>query len=290
MVDNTIKAKIQSHLNQNIIKLEPLAGGCIADSYKLKTELGDYFLKTSTNKEYNFLKEAHGLNEIKKTGTIKTPEVVHCDKNFLLLEFIEQGQAKKNTMFNFGKNLARLHQNQIDYFGYFEDNLIGNNPQKNTPQLSFDIKNSWEDFFFNNRLLFQIEISRKKNILTNELEDAIWMLKDPFFELFSMAQEKPCLIHGDLWSGNFIIDKYGEAFLIDPAVYYAHREAEFGMIKLFGGFDSDFYNGYNKTYELKQGVEKREGIYKLYHVLNHFNLFGESYYHQALTLISSYLN
>ena len=104
-----------------------------------------------------------------------------------------------------------------------------------------------------------------------------------------MKQEKPSLLHGDLWAGNYIVDENGRACLIDPAVYYGNREADLAMTKLFGGFTKEFYNSYNEFYPLKDGYDYRENIYKLYHVMNHLNLFGSSYYQQALSLIKFYL-
>jgi len=101
--------------------------------------------------------------------------------------------------------------------------------------------------------------------------------------------EKPTLLHGDLWSGNYMIDENGSPVLIDPAVYYGHREADIGMTKLFGGFGSEFYSTYNEEFPLEDGYEYRENIYKLYHVLNHLNLFGGGYYHQAISLIKFYI-
>jgi len=103
------------------------------------------------------------------------------------------------------------------------------------------------------------------------------------------CKSEPSLLHGDLWSGNFIIDETGNACLIDPAVYYGHREADLAMTKLFGGFDEKFYSAYNEEYPLDDGYEYREDIYKLYHVLNHLNLFGSGHYMQAVNLIKSYL-
>ena len=86
-----------------------------------------------------------------------------------------------------------------------------------------------------------------------------------------------------------MVDENGDACLIDPAAYYGHREADLAMTKLFGGFNSEFYSSYNETFPLADGYEYRENIYKLYHVLNHLNLFGRGYYSQALGLIRYYL-
>ncbi|MDZ7626517.1 MAG: fructosamine kinase family protein [Ignavibacteriaceae bacterium] len=122
-----------------------------------------------------------------------------------------------------------------------------------------------------------------------ELRKGISKLENKIQEIIGDTQEKPSLLHGDLWGGNYMVDENGNAVLIDPAVYYGHREADLGMTKLFGGFSSEFYRAYNETFPLEDGYEYRENIYKLYHVLNHLNLFGGGYYSQALSLIKYYV-
>ena len=122
------------------------------------------------------------------------------------------------------------------------------------------------------------------------MKEGINELGNKIEEILSGSEEKPALLHGDLWSGNYMPDENGNACLIDPAVYYGHREADLAMTKLFGGFDSNFYSAYNEAYPLKDGWRYRENIYKLYHVLNHLNLFGWGYYSQAISLIKSYLS
>jgi fructosamine-3-kinase len=107
-------------------------------------------------------------------------------------------------------------------------------------------------------------------------------------ELLSAAVEAPSLLHGDLWGGNFIVDERGEACLIDPAVYFGHREADLAMTRLFGGFDSAFYAAYEEAAPLAAGHRERLPIYQLYHVLNHFNLFGGGYREQAWRILRHY--
>jgi fructosamine-3-kinase len=118
--------------------------------------------------------------------------------------------------------------------------------------------------------------------------NVIFQLEKKIEGIIGDSVESPSLLHGDLWGGNYIIDENGLACLIDPAVYYGHREADLAMTKLFGGFSNEFYNSYNECLPLIEGYEYRENIYKLYHVLNHLNLFGNSYYSQAISLIKYY--
>jgi fructosamine-3-kinase len=112
-----------------------------------------------------------------------------------------------------------------------------------------------------------------------------WKLESIYPHLMAGSEEPPALLHGDLWGGNYLCDQAGEPVLIDPAVYYGHREADLGMTRLFGGFSREFYRAYDQEFPLKPGVEQREPLYLLYHVFNHLNLFGSGYYGQAVDLI-----
>ena len=107
-------------------------------------------------------------------------------------------------------------------------------------------------------------------------------------DLISGTEEEPSLLHGDLWSGNYLIDERGIPWLIDPAVYYGHREADLAMTSLFGGFSNTFYSAYKSAYPISQGYAEREPLYQLYHLLNHLNLFGTGYYSQVISILKRY--
>jgi protein-ribulosamine 3-kinase len=61
------------------------------------------------------------------------------------------------------------------------------------------------------------------------------------------------------------------------------------MTRLFGGFGTEFYAAYVKEWPLAAGAARRQGLYNLYHVLNHFNLFGGSYLIQAEQIVQQLL-
>ena len=44
-----------------------------------------------------------------------------------------------------------------------------------------------------------------------------------------------------------------------------------------------------KLFPLKKGFEKRTIIYNFYHILNHANMFGGSYFHQVQKLYKEYI-
>ena len=288
-INNKIKTVIENELNSTIIDSQSLSGGCISNAYKIKTDKGKlYFLKynASVIKDM-FIKEAHGLKELKKAAAIKIPDVICYDENYILLELIVAGNKQKKFSEEFGRNFADLHKFNSEFYGFYEDNYIGSNPQIN---ISTDNeKRDWTSFYFNKRILYQIKLAEDTGNSTSALRKAIAALENKIDNIVVDNNEKPSLLHGDLWGGNYLVNEKGFACLIDPAVYYGNREADLAMTKLFGGFDSRFYGAYNDVFTLPDGYEYRENIYKLYHVLNHLNLFGGGYYSQAMNLISYYI-
>lgn len=287
--EEKIKLRIEGKLNSKIKSFSSLSGGCISDAYKVTTIDGsNFFLKYNSFASNDmFIKEANGLKELAKANAIRIPDVLSFDEDYILLEFITTGSRKKNFFEDFGRSFSEMHKYTSNEFGFYEDNYIGSNPQKNIPDEKE--KTNWVRFYFNKRILFQYHLAENLGNSTDALRKGISKLEDKIEDIIGGSEEKPSLLHGDLWGGNYIVDENGNAVLIDPAVYYGHREADLGMTKLFGGFSSEFYRAYNETFPLEDGYDYRENIYKLYHVLNHLNLFGGGYYSQALSLIKFYI-
>ena len=280
--------KVENILDEKISRSTSVGGGCICDSYIVDTTNGErYFVKTHNQTSDMFRKEANGLKEIKKSESIRVPEVIGFDDDFLLLEHIGSTEREENFFTSFAVLIAKMHKYTSDSYGFYEDNYVGSSVQKNIPQTSE--KRSWAEFYWNNRLMYQFKMMEQRGYVTAELKECFTFLEKTYPEIVIDDDVFPSLIHGDLWSGNFITDNSGEACLIDPAVYYGSREVDLAMMKLFGGFPNEFFQTYNEVFPLNAGWEYRENIYKLYHVMNHLNLFGRGYYNQTISLINSYL-
>ena len=167
--------------------------------------------------------------------------------------------------------MAELHRTKGERFGYESDNYIGATPQPN------EWSNSWVEFFRERRLGFQVRLLEERGYATPELLEKATALMGKLDALIGRHPVEPSLLHGDLWSGNYMSDADGMPVLIDPAVYYGDREADLAMTELFGRFDAKFYAAYKKSHPLAAGYDQRRDIYNLYHLLNHLNLFGLSY-------------
>tara|TARA_B110000263_G_C15193330_1_gene457096 strand:- start:99 stop:956 length:858 start_codon:yes stop_codon:yes gene_type:complete len=255
-----------------------IVGGCINNAIKINTNKGDFFVKWNTNSKANmFQSEYNGLKVLKDTNTIRIPNVLYFDDDFLILEFISPSNPNNAFWEVFGQKLALMHKQTHSKFGLDFDNYIGSLYQDNTQN------KNWTEFFIQNRLQAQLSIGNFSGTLLSDFDKLFQKLPNLF------PNEKPALLHGDLWSGNFLAKNGDTPMLIDPAIYYGNREMDIAMSKLFGGFNSDFYFAYNESRPLENGWEERIQICNLYPLLVHVNLFGGAYINQVKNILSYYV-
>lgn len=281
MVGKKILQEIESLLGEEIVGKEPY--GSIISTVSGKR----YFFKRGYPSR-TYVCEANGLKEIARTDTVATPKVIKTGEDYILTEYVVPGNRGTEFYPLLAQRLADMHRTVSDSFGFYEDNFIGANPQLNIP--SGTECEDWATFYFNKRLLFQFRLAEKNRYISLELASDFIKFEKNIPELIKGSEEQPSLLHGDLWSGNYLCNADGVPVLIDPAVYYGHREAELAMTMLFGGFPMEFYDEYDKAYPLKSGWKIRIRIYKLYHLLNHLNLFGRSYLPESESIIRYYAN
>jgi fructosamine-3-kinase len=251
-----------------------IAAGNHNQGIKLESSEGYFFLKLNFDHERDILsKEASGLSLLKKSTFLKVPETFGSgrigDYNYLLSEFIQTGRYQLDYWQNLGIGLAHLHLTESDQFGFEEDNFIASIPQRNNRQPN------WINFFIEERLEPLIGKAYFDRLIPLDFLKSFQEIYPKIESIF--PTEKPALLHGDLWSGNVISTKSGEPCLIDPAVYFGHREMDLAFSQLFGGFDGLFYEAYESVFPLEPGFESRMGVYNLYPLLVHLNLFGSAY-------------
>jgi len=271
-----------------LLNTRSVGGGCINNALQLNTSAGNFFLKWNASAPKDmFLKEAEGLKEMSAAASLLAiPKVIFCNESndfpgVLIMEYLLPAGNTRGFDEQLGHGLAQMHRKSANAFGFHHSNYCGSTVQDNT------WTESWPEFYARHRigaLVDQIRSSGKLSIdelkIYNKLIERIPLL---------MPHETvPSLIHGDLWSGNYMYTASGPA-LIDPACYYADREMELGMMKLFGGFSPRVWEAYQEEWPLPPGWKEHIPLYQLYHVLNHYLLFGGSYGWQAIEIVKSYL-
>lgn len=226
-----------------------------------------------------FEAEADGLRELAAANEVRVPAVLACgvekDRAYLMIERLQLERPSDKVQETFGQQLARLHRHTSARFGWWRDNTIGLTPQIN------EQRDDWIDFFRRHRLEYQVDLAVRNGFDLRLQGERLSARLDDFFVDYNPV---PSLLHGDLWAGNWG-SADGEPVIFDPAVYYGDRESDIAMTMLFGGFGRRFYEAYNKEWPMEAGHEKRLSLYRLYHVLNHLNLFGRSYLGQSRQLL-----
>ena len=278
-----MKAEL-SELLHSEVSLTPVGGGCINSAFHLRTNSDQWFLKWSNGDHAKpmFKAEQFGLKLLSQHYP-KVPEVVDllplCGGYGLRMEYLQQAPASATHDERFGQALAELHRFTSEKFGLSQSNYIGSLEQRNL------MSTNWATFYWSERLEPQIKMALSSNLLDKDeairLEQMI-----PVIEDFSKGSS-PSLLHGDLWSGNYMHVASGTA-IFDPAVYFGFREMELAFTQMFGGFGTSFYSAYQATWPLDYGYEQRQPVWLLYPLLVHLNLFGRSYWQQLREILKRY--
>jgi len=262
-----------------------VSGGCINDGYQISGNGRTYFVKLNRpNQTEMFAAEALGLTQMGATNTIYVPQPI-CwgetqSNSYIVLEWLELGSGNGGSWREMGRQLAKLHRvGTAEQFGWDRNNTIGATPQINA------WCDDWADFWAVTRIGYQLRLAKRNGGNFPDLNRVVESVRD----ILKGLDPQPSLVHGDLWSGNAAIAADGTPIIFDPAAYYGDREVDIAMTELFGGFSPSFYQGYNEEWPLDSGYGDRRDIYNLYHVLNHFNLFGGGYGSQANRIIQRFL-
>ncbi|MEC5146269.1 fructosamine kinase family protein [Chitinophaga sp. 212800010-3] len=292
MIDELLQQQLSAALSEQLkVKIhindaKNVHGGDINETFRIGTNEGYFFIKLNDAVRYPemFAQEFAGLRELRAAQALTVPRPLAVGQvggtAYLLEEFLIKGQASADFWEDFAVSLAKQHRVTRAHFGNPVFNYIGSLKQFNTPY------SSWPVFYAFNRLLPLIRMAYDQKIVEKQLVQQVESLCRKLPQLF--PAEPPALLHGDLWSGNFMVGSNGKACVFDPAVYYGHREMDLAMTRLFGGFDTKFYYAYQAAYPLAPGWQQRIGICQLYPLLVHLILFGGNYYSSIKEIVNSY--
>jgi protein-ribulosamine 3-kinase len=289
MIPDVVRLSLESFFRENhtssvVLRFDsPLSGGSINYVTRLTTSDGDYCLKYNGKEKYPemFEKEKRGLSLLRDSEVFRVPNVICTGESgqysYILLEFIRSSEMIRDFMEDFGRSLADLHFHQGPFFGLDHDNYMGALPQSNS------VHDDFISFFIEERLEKQLKPACDAGYFSPADVACFHRLYAGLSNI--LPDEKPSLLHGDLWNGNYIVSEKGKACLIDPAVYYGNREIDIAMTLLFGGFDGLFYTSYNEAFPMEKGWRERMDLYNLYPLLIHLNLFGSGYLGSVLEII-----
>ncbi|NLZ95928.1 MAG: fructosamine kinase family protein, partial [Bacteroidales bacterium] len=166
-------------------------------------------------------------------------------------------------------------------FGFSSDNFIGALHQANKQHAD------WPNFYWHERIMPQLKLAKQSKML-KATEIISEQISISVFEELLGENVKPSMLHGDLWAGNYLIDKNGAPYLIDPATYWGHSMVDIAMSKLFGGFGNEFYIAYHNMIPKTDNYIAQVDLYQLYFLLVHLNMFGRSYYDGVADILKRY--
>jgi fructosamine-3-kinase len=285
MVPSSIKTFLNKLHKVEIREFTAIQGGSINDAYRYSVRNEEFFVKYNNQVKGIIEKEVDGLKAIASLACISTPEVISFEKvsNFevLVLPFLRSGPKTPQAWENFGQKLAEMHQKPAVCYGWNQGNFIGSLSQSNNNSDDFIT------FFISQRLKPQIKLAQERKYLSLQEGRQFEKLFQKLPEIVPNTQ--PSMVHGDLWSGNFIIGEKEIPYLIDPSIHFNFRETDIAFTYLFGGFDAKFYEGYNSTYPLISGFQERIALYNIYPLLVHLNLFGSGYHGSVMSNLHKYV-
>jgi len=301
--------KIAAHISEttgetfSLDNRHSVSGGCINQGYSISSSSRTYFAKINQASQIAmFEAEALGLQQMRATQTIRVPEPIcwgtEGNSAYIVLEWLDLGsRGGERAWEEMGRKLAAMHKYTPPnppllrggeepnstllrgFFGWDINNTIGSTVQINNWTAN------WAEFWAEHRIGYQLKLARRRGGHFPQGERLLEVIP----ELLAGHEPQPSLVHGDLWGGNAGVTSAGEAVIFDPAAYFGDREVDIAMTELFGGFSAQFYWGYNQVLPLEEGYDQRKTLYNLYHILNHFNLFGRSYESQANQMINRIL-
>lgn len=279
-----ILQSIQAEISYSPTSCETLPGGSISHVSKVSDGNREAVIKFNTLTAYPGMLEveAKSLQMLAEHSDFQIPEVLMfgttAQYQFIVMDYMQPADKHPDYWTQFARRLAGLHREQSERYGLPFNNYIGSLAQDNEPATD------WVEFFYSRRLMRQVNLAERSETISPVEADRFRELEPVLRDELSI--ESPTLIHGDLWSGNVITGSDGHATIIDPAVYYGHREVDIAMAQLFGGFDTRFYDAYQEIFPLVPGWQFRAKLYQLYPLLVHVNLFGRNYMGQIDRILS----
>ena len=251
-------------------QLTPVSGGSLP-AFRLDARDQAWFIKLLPDRDMAAA-EADGLAALARSTAVVPAVHGHCPipgGSLLVLEWLDMAPIRDVHEAAFACCLAALHDQRGGSFGWHRDNWIGAARQHNTSA------GQWLAFYRDQRLAPQLQWACLAGLPGQEADEVRWVMQH--LDAWLAEDPVPSLVHGDLWSGNRAVSN-GQPALFDPAVYYGDPRGDLAMLHRFGSPGAAFWPAYEARRAVdRQQFNRRQPLYDLYHWLNHFTVFGESY-------------
>jgi fructosamine-3-kinase len=263
-----LAARVREVLHTDVVRAQELGGGCIADVRRLTLADGrDIVAKVGEG----LTLEGFMLGYLAEHSRLPVPEVLFSAEDLLLMEYLPtSGQITAKAQEDAADHLAALHGVTARAFGFERTTVIGGLKQPNEQMPS------WLAFFRDQRLMYMTETAVHTKKLPADVALRIAKLAERL-DRWVDDSAKPSLLHGDMWTGNVLVDRDRISGFVDPAIYYGDPEIELAFSTLFGTFGEPFFKRYEDHRPLRPGFAERKDLYNLYPLLVHVRLFGAPY-------------
>jgi fructosamine-3-kinase len=263
--------------------ISPLHGGMINTVLRLDFDHppNSAVVKLAMPGGSGFEAEARALEHLRAVTCFPSPAVYRCDDSasflpyaFLLLEMmpgfcmagldLTQGEYDRIDR-QLAEVLLELHSHTRTGFGTVDD----------VPGSA-----RWVEVFLPVLIEVRAEPEIGQRLAPDVLADIDRAIALAAEELADSGA--PTLIHGDLWSGNLLVEPSGDGWrltgIIDPALQYADVEMELAYLEVFDTRREAFFEAYTAQRPLRPGYARRRLFYWLFTALIHVWLFGDPHY------------
>ena len=226
--------------------------------------------------------EAEGLHWLAEVDGVPVPEVLAVTADVLVIDWIPPGSTRPGTDERLGRALARLHagapagvrvaSRRVHRTGAAAQHADGH-------RLAHLLDRAPD------------RPARRSGGAARRARPAARPLVDGLRRRLperAGPPEVPVRVHGDLWSGNVLVDEHGEPWLVDPAAYAGHREVDLAMLHLFGTPGPACTAAYDEALPLAPGWRERLALWQLEPLLVHAVLFGGGYGASALRVLERF--
>jgi fructosamine-3-kinase len=183
------------------------------------------------------------------------------DRSVLLFEALTERHGQDRTTGDWrsmGRALGQLHLVTGPRFGLGEfDGFFGPLPQDNRPTGT-----TWAEFYGERRLRPRLRDAVDSGALPHSVAEGVDAVLARLPAL-SGPDPRPTLLHGDAQQNNFVSTDAG-AFLIDPAPYFGHPEADLALIDYFEPVPVAFFDGYRDRGVIDADFPGRRELWRLH--------------------------